>query len=189
MAIAQLPSYRDSADLSTYDGGSRYRNMFRGLVGRARGAGGRYLADVRSGVSRFRSGDQDYSVGGVAASLSGTAGAAVTLGTIDGSPVGTWLADKTGGIVTPSRIVGAIAIGARATGADLKYSRSWSRVNNATMRAMVPVWMYGAGLRVWPAAVKRFGGDSSPPQVQGLSGVETKEKPAQEPIPGEATAT
>ncbi len=189
MAIAQLPSYRDSASLSGYGGGSKYRNMFRGLGSRARGVGGRFLAGAQSVDSRIRSAGQSDSIGGVAASLTGTGGAALTLGTVDGSPLGAWLADKTGGIVTPSRLIGALAIGARASGADLKYSRTWSRVNSATMRAMVPVWMYGAGLRVWPAGVRRFGGDSASPQLQGLSGVDVKEKPAQEPIPGEATAT
>lgn len=188
MAIAQLPSYRDSASLSGYGGGSRYRNMFRGLGSRARGVGGRFLAGAQSVDSRIRSAGQSESIGGMAASLAGTSGAALTLGTADGSPLGTFLAEKTGGVITPSRLVGALAIGVRASGMDLQYSRTWSRINSATMRAMVPVWMYSAGLRVWPAGVKRFGGDSSS-QAQSLSGVETQEKPAQEPIPGEATAT
>lgn len=128
-------------------------------------------------------------LGNLLSSQVGPGVGATTMGVLDNTAAGAWMAEKTGGWIQPSHVVVGAGMFLRGLGIDRNYlGHGFSAANAALIRGMVPVWLYGMGSRV-PTVFKsklEKNVTATPP----ISGADSAPAPAAatvESIPGEET--
>lgn len=111
--------------------------------------------------------------------------AALPLGVLDGSQIGTQFYEGTGKLLKPSTAVAVLAGLFKATSMDRKIGRSASKMTNAVLAAKLPILVYDIGTRlpgIWSARTESAATAAAPAQLAGAATSSQKE-----PIPGEMT--
>ena len=170
------------------------RNVGRDMFGRFQSGARRFgqgmvsrSAAASAALSRAQGKD---TLGGLVARSVGPGAVALGAGVLDGSRVGEWVNEKTGGWLdasTAALAAGGIAHAFRLDGWLHPGLRS---ANRTMLSGLIPVWLYKRGLGIPDIVSGRLGdGARAEESAPRLSGTPEPSSPAPEPIPGETTVS
>lgn len=133
-----------------------------------------------------RSGERD-TLGGVFARSVGPGSVALGAGILDGSRVGEWVNEKTGGWLDASTAMGLLGGIAHGFKIDGWLHPGLRRANRTMLSGIIPVWLYKRGVGIPDIVAGRVkSGLTGTEEPARISGVETTPP---EPIPGEQTVS